>query len=201
MYQKKMDRACPLVALSACDQHRVIRCLANDEAYFEVMPEELKPDILKHIRAGKKNIILLRTFSKAYGLAGLRIGYAIGHSELIGLLNKVRQPFNVNGMAQAAAMAALDDITHLVETREMLEEGIRFFEAGFSAIGVETVPTAANFILAKTGKGREVFEELQKRKVIVRPMDPYGLPDHIRITIGTPEQNKTVLKALKEVLG
>jgi histidinol-phosphate aminotransferase len=171
-----------------------------DEAYFEVMPEQLKPDVLKHIRAGKKNIILLRTFSKAYGLAGLRIGYAIGHSELIGLLNKVRQPFNVSGMAQAAAMAALDDITHLVETREMVEKGIRFFEAGLSAIGVETVPSAANFILAKTGRGREVFQELQKRKVIVRPMDPYGLPEHIRITIGTPGQNKTVLDALTEVL-
>lgn len=171
-----------------------------DEAYFEVMPEELKPDVLKHIRAGKKNIILLRTFSKAYGLAGLRIGYAIAHAELIGLLNKVRQPFNVNGMAQVAAMAALDDITHLVATRQIVGEGIRFFEAGLAALGVETVPSAANFILAKTGNGRAVFEELQKRKVIVRPMDPYGLPDHIRITIGTPEQNKIVLNALKEVL-
>lgn len=171
-----------------------------DEAYFEVMPEELKPDVLKYIRAGKKNIILLRTFSKAYGLAGLRIGYAIGHAELIGLLNKVRQPFNVNGMAQAAAMAALDDITHLVETREMVSEGIRLFETELSSIGVETVPSAANFILAKTGRGREVFEDLQKRKVIVRPMDAYGLPDHIRITIGTPKQNETVLNALKEVL-
>lgn len=171
-----------------------------DEAYFEVMPEDSKPDVLKHIRAGKKNIILLRTFSKAYGLAGLRIGYAIGHPELIGLLNKVRQPFNVNAMAQAAAMAALDDITHLVETREMVEEGIRFFEEELPRLGVETVPSCANFILCKTGRGREVFQELQKRKVIVRPMDPYGLPEHIRITIGTPEQNQKVLDALKEVL-
>lgn len=171
-----------------------------DEAYFEIMPEEQKPDILKHIRAGNRNVILLRTFSKAYGLAGLRIGYAIGHTDLIGLLNKVRQPFNVNGMAQAAAMAALDDITHLVETREMVEEGIRFFEEELPKLGVETVPSGANFILCKTGNGRTVFQELQKRKVIVRPMDPYGLPEHIRITIGTPEQNQTVLNALKEVL-
>jgi histidinol-phosphate aminotransferase len=171
-----------------------------DEAYFEVMPDELKPDVLKHIRAGRKNIILLRTFSNGYGLAGLRIGYAIGHVELIGLLNKVRQPFNVNGMAQAAAMAALDDITHLVETREMVREGIRYLEDSLAEIGVETVPSAANFILAKTGSGREVFNALQKRKVSVRPMDPYGLPDYIRITIGTPAQNKTVLQALREVL-
>ncbi len=171
-----------------------------DEAYFEIMPESMKPDILKHIRSGKTNVILLRTFSKAYGLAGLRIGYAVGHPELIGLLNKVRQPFNVNGMAQAAAMAALDDITHLVETREMVEDGIRFFEAELPKIGVETVPTGANFILCKTGNGRQVFQELQKRKVIVRPMDPYGLPEHIRITIGTPGQNQKVFEALKEVL-
>ncbi|RKX39630.1 MAG: histidinol-phosphate transaminase [Verrucomicrobia bacterium] len=171
-----------------------------DEAYFEVMPEEQKPDVLKHIRAGKENIIVLRTFSKAYGLAGLRIGYAIGCPDLIALLNKVRQPFNVNAMAQSAAMAALDDVTHLVETREMVFQGLEFFERELPKLGIETVPSAANFILVKTGNGREVFQELQKRKVIVRPMDPYGLPDHIRITIGTPEQNQTILDALKEVL-
>ncbi|VGO22933.1 histidinol-phosphate transaminase [Pontiella sulfatireligans] len=171
-----------------------------DEAYFEVMPEDKKPDVLKHIRAGKENIIVLRTFSKAYGLAGLRIGYAVGHPKLIGLLNKVRQPFNVNAMAQAAAMAALDDNTHIVETREMVFQGLAFFERELPKLGIETVPSGANFILVKTGNGREVFQKLQKRKVIVRPMDPYGLPDHIRITIGTPEQNQTMLNALKAVM-
>lgn len=171
-----------------------------DEAYFELMPEEARPDALKHIRRGKKNVVVLRTFSKAYGLAGLRIGYGIGHSDLIGLLNKVRQPFNVNGMAQAAAMAALDDITHLVETREMVEEGRRLLEHELAGMGIETTPSGANFILCKTGRGREVFQELQKRKIIVRPMDGYGLPEHIRITIGTPEQNRKILKALEEVL-
>lgn len=171
-----------------------------DEAYFEVMPEEGKPNVLKHIREGRKNIIVLRTFSKGYGLAGLRIGYGIGHAELIGLLNKVRQPFNVNGMAQAAAMAALDDVAHLVETREMVQEGIRFFERELPKLGVETIPSGANFIFCKTGSGREVFEQLQRRKVIVRPMDPYGLPEHIRITIGTPGQNQRALDALREVL-
>ena len=171
-----------------------------DEAYFEVMPDHMKPDVLKHIRAGKENVIVLRTFSKAYGLAGLRIGYAVAHPELINLLNKVRQPFNANLMAQSAALAALDDVTHLVETREMILQGLEFFERELSKIGVETVPSGANFILVKTGNGREVFLELQKRKVIVRPMDPYGLPDHIRITIGTPEQNQIMLDALKNVL-
>lgn len=172
-----------------------------DEAYFEVMPDDMKPDVLKHIRAGKENIIVLRTFSKAYGLAGLRIGYAVAHPELINLLNKVRQPFNANLMAQSAAMAALDDVTHIVETREMVFQGLEFFERELPKIGVETVPSGANFILIKTGNGREVFQELQKRKVIARPMDPYGLPDHIRITIGTPEQNRIMLEALKDVLG
>jgi histidinol-phosphate aminotransferase len=171
-----------------------------DEAYFEVMPEDQKPDVLKHIRAGKENIVVLRTFSKAYGLAGLRIGYAVAHPELIELLNKVRQPFNANAMAQAAAMAALDDVTHLVETREMVFQGLEFFERELPKIGVETVPSGANFILVKTGNGRTVFQELQKRKVIVRPMDPYGLPEYIRITIGTPAQNQTMFDALREVL-
>lgn len=171
-----------------------------DEAYYEVMPEENKPDVLKHIRAGKENVLVLRTFSKAYGLAGLRIGYAIGHPNLITLLNKVRQPFNVNAMALTAAMAALDDTTHLLETREMVAQGLAFFERELPKIGIETVPSGANFILVKTGNGRDVFEALQKRKVIVRPMDPYGLPDHIRITIGTPKQNQIMLDALKEVM-
>ncbi len=171
-----------------------------DEAYFEVMPEEQKPDLLKYIRAGKENIIVLRTFSKAYGLAGLRIGYAIGHPALISLLNQVRQPFNVNAMAQAAAMAALDDEAHLAETREMVALGLEFFERELPTIGIETVPSGANFILVKTGNGREVFEQLKQLKAIVRPMDPYGLPDHIRITIGTPEQNQRMFDALKAVM-
>jgi histidinol-phosphate aminotransferase len=171
-----------------------------DEAYFEVMPEHMKPNVLKHIRAGRENVIVLRTFSKGYGLAGLRIGYAIAHPELISLLNKVRQPFNVNAMAQAAAMAALDDVTHIVETREMVAQGLEFFARVLPKLGVEVVPSGANFVMVKTGNGREVFHELQKRKVIVRPMDPYGLPEYIRITIGTPGQNQVMLDALKEVL-
>jgi histidinol-phosphate aminotransferase len=171
-----------------------------DEAYFEVMPEEMKPDVLKHIRAGKSNIIVLRTFSKAYGLAGLRIGYAVAHPDLINLLNKVRQPFNVNAMAQAAAIAALDDDLHITATRELVAQGLAFFMQELPAMGIEVVPSGANFILIKTGRGRDVFTALQKRKVIVRPMDGYGLPDFVRITIGTPAQNQFTLDALKEAL-
>ncbi|MEI6891197.1 MAG: histidinol-phosphate transaminase [Pontiella sp.] len=172
-----------------------------DEAYFEVMPDDMKPDVLKHIRAGKENVLILRTFSKAYGLAGLRIGYAVAHPALINLLNNVRQPFNVNLMAQTAALAALDDLPHLEATRKMVFQGLEFFERELPKLGVEPIPSGANFMLVKTGKGRAVFQELQKRKVIVRPLDPYGLPDHIRITIGTPAQNQTLLDSLKEVLG
>ena len=171
-----------------------------DEAYFELMPDDMKPDLLRHIRAGRENLVVLRTFSKAYGLAGLRIGYAVAHPGLIGLLNKVRQPFNVNAMAQAAAMAALDDAQHLARTREMVFQGLEFFARELPRLGIEATPSGANFVLARTGNGREVFQKLQRRRVIVRPMDPYGLPDHIRITVGTPEQNQTTLDALKEAL-
>ncbi len=171
-----------------------------DEAYFEYVDNPQYPDTSKWLQR-YPNLIVTRTFSKAYGLAGLRIGYAVAHPELINLLNKVRQPFNVNAMAQSAAMAALDDVTHIVETREMVFQGLEFFARELPKLGIEVVPSGANFILIKTGNGREVFLEMQKRKVIVRPMDPYGLPEFIRITIGTPEQNQTMLNALKEVVG
>ena len=173
-----------------------------DEAYFELMPDELKPDLLKHIRAGRKNVIVLRTFSKAYGLAGLRLGYGMAHAEVIAALNHVRQPFNVNAMAQAAALAALDDDEHIAKTRETVFQGLELFNEKLPNIGngLECVPSCANFILVKTGNGMDVFAELQKRKVIVRPMTGYGLPDWIRITIGTPEQNAKVLAALAEVV-
>jgi histidinol-phosphate aminotransferase len=173
-----------------------------DEAYFEYMPDDKKPDLIKEIQKGRENVIVLRTFSKAYGLAGLRIGYAVGHEKLIALLNRVRQPFNVNAMAMAAALAAIDDDNHLAKTRKTNFQGLELFAKVFPTIGkgLKFVPSYANFILVKTGNGRQVFKELQKRKVIVRPMDGYGLPDWIRITIGTPAQNRAVLKALKEIL-
>lgn len=173
-----------------------------DEAYFELMPDDRKPDLIGRIRNGQKNLMVLRTFSKAYGLAGLRIGCAVAHEELIETLNHVRQPFNVNAMAQAAALAALDDEKHLAESRKVNFQGLKFFEEELPKIsgGLEFVPSTANFILVKTGSGREMFEKLQKKKVIVRPMNGYGLPDWIRITVGTGQQNRAVIAALKEVL-
>ena len=173
-----------------------------DEAYFELVPDGMKSDLVQYIRDGQKNIMVLRTFSKAYGLAGLRIGYGIAHPEVIAELNHVRQPFNANAMAQAAALAALDDDDHMAKTREMVFEGLALFSEKLPAIGngLEFVPSYGNFILVKTGRGIEKFVELQKRKVIVRPMAGYGLPDWVRITIGTREQNERVLHALAEVV-
>ena len=157
---------------------------------------------MKHIRSDRKNVMVLRTFSKAYGLAGLRIGYGIAHPDVIETLNHVRQPFNANAMAQAAALAALDDEEHIAKTRKMVFQGLELFAEKLPTIGngLEFVPSFANFILVKTGRGVEVFTELQKLKVIVRPMAGYGLPDWIRITVGSPEQNEKALSALAEVV-
>ncbi len=174
--------------------------LVLDEAYIEFMAEPL--DLLPEIRAGTKpNLLLVRTFSKIYGLAGLRLGYGIGYPEFIAALEKVRQPFNINAVAQAAAVAALDDTRHVERTRRITVRGLNFYERWFSKLGLEYVPSAANFILVKVGDGQRVFNELQRLGVIVRPMASYQLPEWIRLTIGTPRQNKRCLDALRKVLG
>ncbi len=171
-----------------------------DEAYIELLEVADQPDVLQYVRAGR-NVVVLRTFSKAYGLAGLRVGYAVAPEPCIALLNRVRQPFNVTAMGQLAARAALADEAHLAATRQLVKEGIAQFEAGFRALGLAWVPTVVNFMLVEVGAGREKFVALQKEGVITRPMDGYGLPDHIRITIGTREENETCLRALARVLG
>jgi histidinol-phosphate aminotransferase len=176
----------------------VIVCF--DEAYIELLDKAHQPDVLKFVREGR-NVVVLRTFSKAYGLAGLRIGYAVAPDECIALLNRVRQPFNANAMAQNAARAALADRAHVARTRELVADGIAQCEAGFKALGLAWVPTVVNFVLVEVGAGREKFVALQKEGVIVRPMDGYGLPDHIRITIGTREENERCLAALARVMG
>ena len=170
-----------------------------DEAYYEVMPKNKQLDLIKHINSGKENLIILRTFSKGYGLAGLRIGYGIGSSSLITKLNKIRQPFNVNAMAQSAALAALDDDEYIENCRSQICNGVRYLEKEFNKLGLETVPSAANFILVKTLNGNKVFKDLQKRKIIVRPMNVYNLPDYVRISVGTPEQNKKIINVFSEI--
>ncbi len=170
-----------------------------DEAYVELMPPEEQPDVLAHVRAGRP-VIVLRTFSKGYGLAGLRLGYAIGPAECVELLNQARQPFNVNYMAQVAALAALQDDAHLETTREMVQLGLAQLTRALDELGIEYEPSCANFILVKVGEGRSCFQSLKERHVIVRPMDGYGLPEYIRVTVGTEAENRRFIEAMADVL-
>jgi histidinol-phosphate aminotransferase len=174
--------------------------LVMDEAYIEFLDDPV--DLVSLIRLGaRKNLILMRTFSKIYGLAGLRIGYGIGNPEFIAALEKIRQPFNINLFAQTAALAALDDTEHVRKTRQNNFAGLEFFERAFRDLKLEFVQSHANFILVRVGEGQKIFEAIQKQGVIVRPMGGYQLPEWIRISIGTPKENKRCLEALKTVLG
>jgi histidinol-phosphate aminotransferase len=170
-----------------------------DEAYIELLTPDRQPDTLRYVREGR-NVVVLRTFSKTYGLAGLRLGYAVAPKEAIRLLDRVRQPFNVNAMAQAAALAALEDVDYVERTRRLVADGLGYLGRAFRKMKLEAVPSVANFVLVRTGRGREVFERLQREKVIVRPMDGYGLPEHIRVTVGTRSENRMFVEALRRVL-
>ena len=170
---------------------------AYDEAYAEYL--ETPPDLRPLIREGRK-VVCLRTFSKIYGLASLRVGFGYAAPELASLLNRVRQPFNVNAVGQAAAIAALDDGTFTAKCACDNRTGLAQLEVGFKALGLEIVPSVANFILVKVGDGARVFVELQKRGVIVRPMRPFGMPEWLRVTVGTPAQNERLLATLGAVL-
>lgn len=171
-----------------------------DEAYIEFLEDPL--DLSALVRSGARpNLILMRTFSKIYGLAGLRVGYGIAHPEFVAALEKIRQPFNLNLLAQAAALAALDDTEHVLKTRANNFNGLKFFEQAFRDLKLEYIPSSANFILVRVGDGQHVFNELQKRGVIVRPMGGYQLPEWVRISIGTPQENERCVKTLQEVSG
>jgi histidinol-phosphate aminotransferase len=171
-----------------------------DEAYIELLPQEKQPDTVRYVRDGR-NVVLLRTFSKSYGLAGLRIGYAVAPAGCIRLLDKVRQPFNVNAMALAAAAAALEDDEHLERTRRMVRDGVAYLEGEFRRMRLPYVPASANFVMVDVGKGRDVFNALLREGVIVRPMDGYKLPRYVRVTVGTEPENKKCVAALRRVLG
>jgi histidinol-phosphate aminotransferase len=174
--------------------------VALDEAYVEFLSNPL--DLMKEIRAGfKRNLILMRTFSKIYGLAGVRLGYGIGNPDFVRELEKIRQPFNVNAMAQAGALAALDDAAHAERTRRITAQGLKLYARAFRKLGLQFIPSSANFILVRVGDGSRVFSDLQKEGVIVRPMGSYDLPEWIRISVGTSKQNQRCLDALKKVLG
>jgi histidinol-phosphate aminotransferase len=165
-----------------------------DEAYAEFV--ERAPDMRPLIAEGRK-VVCLRTFSKIYGLASLRIGYGYASAELCALLNRVRQPFNVNAIAQAAALAALDDAEFAEKTARENRAGLAQIEQGCRELGLEFVPSVANFMLVKVGDGLRVFDALQRKGVIVRPVKSYGLPEWVRLTVGTHEQNVRLLAELK----
>ncbi len=165
-----------------------------DEAYYEFLPEP--PDTLKYVREGR-NVVVLRTFSKIQGLASLRVGYGLARKEIIDVLGKTRQPFNSNGIAQAGALAGLLDEEHQQKTREITWQGRDYLQAEFSTLGLEYVPSHANFVLVKVGDGKVVFTALLKKGVIVRDMTAYGLPEWIRVSVGTMPQNERFISELK----
>ncbi len=169
-----------------------------DEAYYEFLEEPT--DTLKYVREGRPNVIVLRTFSKIQGLAGLRIGYGIGSEEVVSILQKTRQPFNANAIAQAGAIAGLADDEHQERTRRLTWEGRDVLQAAFARLGLEYVPTHANFILVKTGNGSALFQAMLRKGVIVRDMTSYKLPEWIRVSIGTAAENAKFLRVLEECL-
>ncbi len=168
-----------------------------DEAYFE-FPDS-PPDALKYVREGR-NVCVLRTFSKIHGLAALRVGYGLASQNVAMLLQKARQPFNVNAIAQAGALAALADTDHIAKTRAVNSAGMAFYGSALAARNLKFVPSFANFLLIKTGDGDRVFRDMLKQGVIVRTMSSYQLPDWIRISIGTESQNCRCLEVLDSVL-
>ncbi len=173
--------------------------LVLDEAYDTFIDVDDFPGGLNYIN--NKNVIVLKTFSKAYGLAGLRIGYAVAGAELVSCMEKVRQPFNVNMLAQVAATAALDDKKFLRKTRKTILAGRDYLYDALSKLGIAYVPTVANFILIDVGRdGVSVFKDMLRYGVIVRDMDQYGLKNFIRVTIGTKKENERFIKVLKKVL-
>jgi histidinol-phosphate aminotransferase len=173
--------------------------LIVDEAYFEYVQDAGYPDSLKYHAEGRA-ILTLRTFSKLYGLAGLRIGYGVAPKELISMMQRVRQPFNVNAAAQWAALAALDDADHVRRSLEVNRQGLDYLQSEFAKLGLAYVPSHGNFILVRVGKGQEIFQQLLTQGVIVRPMGAYKFPDYVRVTVGTMEENRKFIDALERVI-
>jgi histidinol-phosphate aminotransferase len=173
--------------------------LVLDEAYDIFIDVDDYPNGLSYLK--KKNILVLKTFSKAYGLAGLRVGYAIGNADLTAYMQTSRQPFNVNSLAQVAALAALEDKAFLKKSKEAVLEGKNYIYDALNKIGLSYVPSVTNFILIDTGKdGLFVFNAMLRYGVIVRDMQQYGLKNFIRVTVGTKKENERFVKVLKKVL-
>jgi histidinol-phosphate aminotransferase len=171
-----------------------------DEAYIEFALGPDFPDTLNLIKQGRK-VIVLRTFSKANSLAGLRVGYGIADADATALMNRIRQPFNVNSLAQVAALAALEDEGHVLECVRMIEAGRHYLYDEFKALGLKYVPSRANFILVDVGRSAaDIYQKLLHQGVIVRPLTSFGMDSTLRITVGTPEENRRLIKVLRAVL-
>jgi len=168
-----------------------------DEAYNEYLPAEVRVDS-KEWLAEFPNLIITRTFSKIYGLAGLRIGYALASAAIADLMNRVRQPFNCNNLALAAATAALDDHEFVARSQELNRAGMEQLTAGFQRLDFDYIPSYGNFIAFRAGDAASVNEKLQRQGVIVRPIAGYGMPEWLRVTIGTEAENQRFLQALEK---
>ena len=170
-----------------------------DEAYYEYLAEADQSASTEWIREFP-NLLVTRTFSKAHGLAGLRVGYGVAHPEIADLMNRVRQPFNVNGVAQAAAIAALGDTAFVQESFELNRAGMKQLISGFDALGLDRITSHGNFVAVRVGDAAQVFKVLLERGVIVRPIAGYGLPEHLRVTVGLETENARLLETLETVL-
>ena len=191
-------KAKPLKAFIETVPEHVI--VVVDEAYVEYVAEAEYPDATQWL-ADHPNLIVTRTFSKAYGLAALRIGYSLSHPDITDLLNRVRQPFNVNTLAQAAALASLDDEEHITLSVETNRKGMAQYEQAFTSLGLNWIPSVGNFITVDLGRdAAEIDKALLAEGVITRPVANYGLPNHLRISIGLKEQNARCIAALSKVL-
>ncbi len=182
------------------DQVREDVLVVLDEAYFEYVQESEYPDGIS-LCEKYPNLVVTRTFSKAYGLAALRIGYSVSHPDIADLMNRIRQPFNVNAMSMVAALAALDDQEHVDKSVELNSRGLRFLESECGRLGLAFIPTVANFLTIDFGRdAMPIYDALLHEGVIVRPIGVYELPNHLRVTVGTPEENQRFIKALEKVL-
>lgn len=168
-----------------------------DEAYYEFVDHP--PDVIRYVKEGR-NVVVMRTFSKIQGLANLRIGYGIAPQAIVDILQKTRQPFNANGIAQEGAAAGYLDRAHLERTKELTHLGRNYLQAEFLAMGLPFIPSHANFVLVNVGDGDAVFRALLEKGIIVRAMRSYKLPEWIRVSIGTQEQNGAFVIALRELL-
>lgn len=171
-----------------------------DEAYFEYVEKETYPDGLKLIDE-YPNLMVTRTFSKVYGLAALRLGYSVSHADVADLMNRIRQPFNVNSLSLAAGEAALIDQEYVRESVALNATGLKFLIDGVTQLGLDFIPSVGNFLTIDMGKdAMPVYDALLREGVIVRPIGVYGLPNHLRVTVGLPGENERFLSALEKVL-